>query len=114
LRLLVAGSREGFCYDDVHNVLDELPDYITEVVSGTARGVDSFGERWAYNRAIPVKKFPANWELYGKRAGFLRNEEMAKYADKLIAFWDGSSKGTLHMIQTMGRLGKPVKVYDRK
>jgi hypothetical protein len=69
-----------------------------EVVSGCARGADQLGERWADERGYPVKRFPADWHKHGKRAGYLRNEEMAGYATHLVAFWDGRSRGTKHMI----------------
>ena len=84
---------------------------ITEVVSGGARGIDTDGEHWAIGSGIPVKRFPADWDDLGKRAGFVRNAEMADYADALIAIWDGKSRGTLHMINTMVEAGKPVFVY---
>lgn len=84
---------------------------ITEVVSGTAKGVDTLGEYWARELGIPVKEFPADWNQYGKRAGILRNGDMADYADALIAIWDGKSKGTLHMISDMVHKGKPVFVH---
>lgn len=81
-----------------------------EVVSGGAHGADSIGEMWAHQHGIPVKIFPADWENQGRKAGILRNIEMGDYADYLIAFWDGKSKGTHHMISYMKRLDKPVQV----
>lgn len=81
---------------------------ITEVVSGGCRGPDSYGEIWAKEKGIPVKRFPAEWERYGKKAGFLRNVDMAKYAEALIAFWDDESKGTLHMIKEAHSRGLKV------
>lgn len=83
-----------------------------EIVSGGAHGVDFCGERYAKKRNLALKVFPAEWDKYGKRAGFLRNEEMAQYADALIAVWDGESRGTAHMIKTMEALGKPVYIYE--
>ncbi len=77
---------------------------IIEIISGTARGADKLGERFAKEYNLRIKKFPANWDLYGKKAGYLRNIQMAEYAKNnsdlgvLIAFWDGNSKGTKHMI----------------
>ena len=67
-------------------------------MSGTARGVDRFGEQWAIENNVAIKPFPADWDTYGKRAGYLRNTQMAEYADALIAVWDGESRGTKHMI----------------
>jgi len=81
-----------------------LPPWIpnpTEVVSGGAQGVDRLGEEWAKLNSIPVKVYPADWERHGKAAGPIRNAEMSIYAGGLIAFWDGVSKGTAHMIDMM-------------
>lgn len=73
-----------------------------------ARGADTAGRMYAERCGIPVAKFPADWDKHGRRAGYVRNEAMARYADAGLAFWDGSSRGTAHMIRTMGSLGKPV------
>jgi len=113
MKLIVAGSREGIPKDAVHYVLDEEIDVDDEleIVSGGARGVDKFGEEWAFLNNVDVKRFPADWKQYGKRAGFVRNAEMARYGDMLFAFHDGISKGTLHMINVMKDLKKPVYVF---
>lgn len=112
MRVIIAGSR-SLGYPELIKAIScygNLTD-ITEVVSGCARGIDSAGEDWAYENRIPVKKFPANWENYGRAAGHIRNEEMGRYADALIAVWDGDSKGTKHMINFMLSLNKPVFAY---
>lgn len=83
---------------------------ITEVVSGCARGVDKMGEVWADSHHIPIKRFPADWEKYGKPAGIIRNREMVDYADALIAIWDGKSPGTQHVIDYARRKGLLVHV----
>jgi glycerophosphoryl diester phosphodiesterase len=85
--------------------------FITEVVSGTASGVDILGERWARLRQIPVKRFPANWSL-GKRAGYLRNVEMACYAEAVIVVWDGVSRGSKHMIDIAHTKKLKVFIYN--
>jgi len=82
-----------------------------EIVSGKAKGADTFGEEFARVWSIPVKEFPADWDQYGKAAGHRRNYEMAKYADVLIAFWDGESRGTRDMIDTALREGLEIHVY---
>jgi len=112
MKLIVAGSRSGFTQEQVTSVLDELTDplEIEEVVSGSAIGVDKYGELWAYSNNIDVKRFPADWKTLGKRAGFKRNADMGKYADGLIAFWDGKSKGTQHMINVMSDLKKETVI----
>ena len=71
----------------------------TEIVSGCAKGVDRAGEEWAKRNGVPIKPFPANWETYGRAAGPIRNQQMAAYADALIAIWDGKSRGTESMIE---------------
>ena len=81
-----------------------------EIVSGGAQGVDFLGEKYALKHKLKCTVFPANWELHGRKAGILRNREMAFYADRLIAIWDGKSRGTLNMIQEMNLLNKLVYV----
>lgn len=82
--------------------------YLTEVVSGTARGIDRLGELWAERRGIPVKRFPADWNKHGKAAGFIRNREMAIYGDGALVLWDGKSRGSKNMYETMRGLSKPA------
>ncbi len=91
--------------------MTRAPFEITEIVSGTCKGVDQLGEEWAGRKGIPVKRFPADWNQYGRRAGPLRNREMAKYADALIAIWDGESRGTKNMIDEALREKLEVYVY---
>ena len=92
----------GHIKEDLNNI---------EIISGTAKGADTLGEQFAFNYGIKVKRFPANWNAYGKSAGYIRNEQMAKYAVSdgsygvLIAFWDGKSKGTKHMIDIAKKQG---------
>lgn len=101
MKTIIAGSRDGFTYQDLCLAMDAcgFSDKITEVVSGTARGSDLFGEKWAHEHGLPVTRFPAKWEEHGKAAGHIRNAEMAKYADAAVILWDGVSKGTEGMIK---------------
>ena len=96
MKTIIAGSRGFNDYGLLCQICKE--ELLTEVVSGTARGADQLGERYSDENGIPKKQFPADWDKYGKSAGYKRNTEMAKYADALIAFWDGESRGTKHMI----------------
>lgn len=82
-----------------------------EIISGGAQGVDFLAELYAKKHSLQFTEFRADWEQFGKRAGFLRNTQMAEYADALIAIWDGKSKGTFHMISEMVKRNKPVFVY---
>lgn len=115
MRVIVAGSRGITDYDYLAKRLDEiLPTLTSEptIISGGARGVDQMGERYAIERRLPYLRFPANWDLYGRRAGYIRNAEMAEHADALIAFWDGESRGTKHMIDEAMRMKLTVVVVD--
>ena len=76
-----------------------------------ARGVDLQGYDWAKKNQIPILEFPADWNTYGERAGYLRNEVMAQNADALIAIWDGYSKGTKHMIDLAKQYKLKIYVY---
>lgn len=81
-----------------------------EIVSGGAQGVDFLAELYAKKNGLIFTEFKADWNQYGKRAGMIRNGEMANYADALIAIWDGKSRGTFHMIGEMVAKNKPVFV----
>lgn len=112
MKTIIAGSRTFNDYSLLQSVCDEAE--ITEVVSGTAAGADKLGERWANERNIPITQFPADWNKWGKRAGFLRNVQMAEYGEALIAFWDGESKGTKMMISEAEKRGLTVRVVKTK
>lgn len=118
MKLVIAGTRS---FDDVDLMYSSLAPLlyqvsVSEVVSGHARGADQMGEMWAHEHGIPVKLFEADWKKHGKIAGFMRNEQMAKYADSAVVFWNGLSKGTYNMIHQMRMLDKPVSIvyYDRQ
>jgi hypothetical protein len=100
MKVIIAGSR-NLGFDALIRALYhcEFTQDITEVVCGGAKGIDKAGKEWAEVCEIPVKMFPAEWDKYGRAAGHLRNEEMAKYADALIAVWDGVSPGTGNMVK---------------
>jgi len=108
MRTIVVGSRTFTDYDALKMVLDNPPWEITEIVSGGARGADSLGERWATENGVECSVFHPNWSI-GRQAGIIRNIEMAKYAEALIAFWDGESRGTKHMIEEAKK--RKLKVF---
>ena len=126
MKIIVAGTRTFSDYELLSKTMDGFISVFCglqiyygtdiEIVSGTANGADKFGERWAeeqkssYRKNIKLKQFPADWEKHGKAAGLIRNEQMADYGQALIAFWDGKSRGTKHMIQTALKKGLMVKV----
>jgi len=111
MKVIVAGSRTCTMLNIVRDAMDKAPFHIDEVVSGGARGVDTFGEMIANARNIPVKRFPADWDKYGKSAGYKRNVQMSEYGQALIAIWDGKSVGTKHMIEIARQKHLPVFIY---
>lgn len=125
VRIIIAGGRDFSDYEllkrSVHAVIDgdRLKEhYPIEFISGAARGADKLGEKFATENIYFLKRFPADWDRYGKRAGYIRNEQMAKYASEdnsygiLIAFWDGESKGTKLMIDLAKRYGLEIHVIN--
>ena len=114
MKTIVAGSRSITNKEVVLRAVKESGFNITEVVSGRALGVDTLGEEIAKDMGLPVKPFPANWGKYGPGAGFLRNSEMADYAEALIAVWDGDSPGTADMISKMGKRKKKIFIHKEK
>lgn len=111
---IIAGSRDYKDYQFLCSCLEDV-EYcgwnISQVIVGGARGVDQMGERWAKEMGITYEVYPAEWVTFGKGAGYIRNKVMAQNAEALIAFWDGKSKGTKHMIDTAIELGLYVKVF---
>lgn len=116
-RVIIAGSRSLEDYELVKayadfklsNIEDEI-----EIVSGTASGADALGERYAKEKGFRIKRFPAEWDKYGRKAGPMRNRLMAEYADALLAYWDGKSRGTKNMIELARGKGLKigVKLYE--
>ena len=110
MKTIIAGSRYIADYSLIASAIEESGIRPTLVISGTAAGVDTLGERWAEENGIPVERFPADWAKYGKSAGYQRNLLMAEKAEALIAVWDGQSRGTKHMIDIARRAGLQVHV----
>jgi hypothetical protein len=110
MKTAIIGSRDFNNYELLIETLEPLKQNITQIISGAARGADSLGEQWAKENQIDTLIFPANWGLYGKRAGFIRNEDIIKNCDICIAFWDGKSKGTAHSISLCKKLNKPCTI----
>lgn len=134
MKLIIAGSRSLdmmrlFNKKERHEKLEAMLDKITElvelsqgsffewepvteIISGKASGPDTVGEVWAMRNGLPVRSFPADWNTYGKQAGFIRNERMAKYADHAIILWDGKSTGSQDMLDHMRAACKEFIIED--
>lgn len=81
-----------------------------EVVSGTAKGADLLGEQYAKEKGYTIKRFPADWDTHGKKAGYIRNVQMAGYATHCVVFWDGKSSGTKMMVDICKQKNIPHKI----
>jgi hypothetical protein len=112
MKIIIAGGRDFDDYDllvrECKILLDDMN--VERIVSGHAKGADSLGEKFAFKHDYDIKIFEAKWDIHGKAAGYLRNNDMAIYADMLIAFWDGKSRGTQDMIKLAKNHGLMVHV----
>lgn len=116
-KVIIAGSRGFSNYKLLKEKCNEYlrekrKEYNIIIISGGARGTDTLGEKYAQEEGFSLEVFPANWNKFGKSAGFRRNEQMAEVADALIAFWDGKSHGTKHMIEIMENKKLLVRVVN--
>lgn len=123
-RVIICGSREFDDYEFLRDKCDKIlsrkaadPTEEIVIVSGCAKGADTLGERYASERGYQVLRYPAQWDKYGKSAGYRRNKEMAEVSNACIAFLSLTSenRGTKNMISTalkMNLLVREVKEED--
>jgi len=105
IRIAIIGSRAL----TVENLSAYIPD-CNEIVSGGAKGIDTCVAEYARKNSIKLTEFLPNYQKYGRAAPIRRNEEIVDYADRVIAFWDGSSKGTMSVIKYAEKTGKECQV----
>ena len=110
MKTIIAGTRTFNNYQFFLREIEPYKKDITTVICGGAKGADSLGEKFAKENNIPIQYFLPDWNLHGKKAGILRNIEMAKVADSLICFWDGQSRGSRFMIDEAIRKNLLVKI----
>lgn len=110
-KVAIVGSREWHDHEMVRDYVHSLdPD--DTVVSGGARGVDQFAQIYAEGRGLTTLIFPAKWDQFGKRAGLIRNHDIVKACDRLVAFWINQSNGTRFTIELARKADKPVLVFN--
>lgn len=119
--IIIAGSRDFLDYNIVKKslknfLISKQTSAKPTIICGMARGADMLGYRLAKEFKLPLKEFPADWSI-GKRAGYIRNEQMAKYAYEngngiLLAFWDGKSKGTKWMIELAKKYNLEIHIFN--
>lgn len=116
MRLAVVGTRTFHDYELLKSYLAQVWYMwgIDVIVTGDAKGADELAKKYAQEYDIPLLVFRADWDKYGKSAGPIRNAEIVKAADTLIAFWDGKSKGTKNSIAQAKALGLLVIEIELK
>ena len=105
MRIAIVGSRDV--------TVSDIGRYISnakEIVSGGAVGVDICAEEYAKKNGIKLTVFLPQYKLYGRAAPIVRNKKIVDYSDKIVAFWNGNSKGTLSVIKYARKIGKPCEV----
>ena len=113
MRVAIIGSRklaagEENCYK---LLCENVPSNCTEIVSGGADGIDTLAQRYARENSILFKRFEPEYDKYGKNAPLVRNTEIVEYAHLVLAFWDGSSRGTAQVITLCGENNKPLEIF---
>ena len=107
MKVAIVGSRNIF----IENFDRYLTKDVTEIVSGGAKGVDFCAKKYAQTHNISYKEFLPDYKKYGKAAPLYRNNEIIAYSDKVLAFWDRTSKGTKYVIQKCQKQNKPLEIY---
>ncbi len=88
------------------------PTHVSQIISGGAIGVDTLAEQWAKRNHIDFVCYKPNYDLFGRRAPLVRDEEMIKACDIVIAFWDGQSTGTKYTLNYAKKIGRPYIVHE--
>lgn len=107
MKIAVIGSRNL----SIKNLEKYLPENVTEIISGGAKGIDSDAKEYALKNNIPITEFLPEYSKFGKSAPLKRNLRIIEYADMVIAFWDGKSRGTEFVIKNCKKMNVEIKVY---
>ena len=108
MRLAIIGSRDFDDYIMLEVYANMLWKDTQIVVSGGAKGADSLAKKYAEEEKLEYIEFLSDWDGLGKRASFIRNQQIVDDCDMVLAFWDGKSKGTEHTISLAKRAKKPT------
>ncbi len=106
MKLAIIGSRNL----TVENLEDYIPEDVSEIVSGGARGVDTSAREYAIKNGIKLTEFLPEYSKYGRVAPLKRNDLIAEYADEALVFWDGKSRGTQYTVNRFERLHKKITI----
>lgn len=113
MRIAIIGSRElngseESCYK---KICEKVPRNCTEIVSGGAGGIDTLAEKYAHENSLLFKRFEPEYHKYGKKAPLIRNAQIIEYANLVLAFWDGKSRGTAQAVKTCCEINKLVEIF---
>jgi hypothetical protein len=111
MKVAIVGSRGFDNYNYLSKSIEIYFPKIDEIISGGARGADSLGARYAREHEILFTEFLPDWNLYGKSAGFKRNQQIVDATNVLVAYWDGDSHGTKHSIALARAAQKPTLIF---
>jgi len=116
MKWIIAGGRDFEDYDTLIAIAGKVVRREDTIISGGAKGADALGEQFAERNGLELDVYPAEWDKYGKGAGYRRNHQMSLVGDGLIAFWDGKSRGTKNMIENAhkARLTTVVVYYGKE
>lgn len=107
MKIAIIGSRNLI----VNDIEKYLPENISEIVSGGAKGVDLCAKEYANKKGMKYTEFLPEYAKFGRAAPLKRNLQIIDYADVVIAFWDGKSRGTKFVIDECNKVGKEVRIY---
>ena len=107
MKVAIIGSRNL----NVENLQDYLPEGTDEIVSGGAKGIDTCARNFAIKNGLKLTEFRPEYNKYGRGAPLRRNETIVNYADMVLAFWDGESRGTKFVINYCEKVGKECKIF---
>ena len=106
MKLAIIGSRSL----TINNLEDYIPENTVEIISGGAKGIDSCAKMFALKNSLKYTEFLPKYNLYGRAAPLRRNLEIISYADMVLAFWDGKSRGTKFVIDNCKKINKPIRI----
>ena len=116
MKIVIGGSRTYTDYkafsEALDSVLPDIPENEITILSGHCKGVDAMAERYAAEHKICLQVYPAEWSIYGRAAGPVRNRRMVEECDMVIAFWNGSSRGTVSLIESAKKQGRDVVIFN--
>lgn len=110
MRIAIVGSRNL----NIINLEQYLPNDVTEIISGGAKGVDTSARKFATENNIKLTEILPEYEKYGRSAPIKRNDLIVNAADIVFAFWDGNSRGTKYVIEYCKKTNKPIRIFKLK